>query len=1025
MTPEELLAHAGFVRSLAHRLVLDDHTAADVEQKTWLAAIEHPPGSKKNLQSWFGRVVRNLVVSFHRSETRRKKYEQSPDSQDPICSPEEIALRKEALHRMSQAVFSLEEPYISTIMLRFYEDLPPREVAARLGVPVETVKTRIQRALKLLRDELDTQYQGDRKQWCMALAPVAGLVWPTAKAAAAAGLLKTASTVLKTAELPVAINSISPAAFVIPAKIQACLLAVLLLGTTITAHRLFLELPEPPPADQTSGLLGDEPGGTGSGAFDSDPAAVAALSYRGDMEDNRGREAASPFFISGHVEDLNTKEPVPTFDLRIFECIGPKDWNPLHHETVKDVAGRFYFPLEKAGNYILMIRASRYQMAILGDILVPPKDDSTNDLTIALDPGFSIKGRVVTDRTGAPVANALVGPAGHHPISTTDLIGLDLLHFEESSLHTYSDAQGFFTLQGLCERDRTIAAVHPGFAEQAMNVQPESGEKVEIRLKEGYRIYGIALDDQGHPAPGVLIRLFGRDLPICLPVLTEPDGTFRTPPICPGRIYLEANDPPQELSALSGFTEEHRVVDIVDQDVEVDFGPKDSYLSWRGRVFGYDGIALPKSQLVLSPARYSYWESKHYRLFHDVYCDEAGLFEMGKLLPGRYRVEIILPASQDRVYWGRLTLEGSGLMEKDLYLNRNGLLAGTVVDAITGQPREGQSGEIWAWQPDLKQVGYSAHLEKDGSFEIRNVIPGNYAMQAMMDDRYTDTLYGVKMEEGEQVSGLELTIPPGGKLHLVFDGFEDQADECRFSLAIAPEHDLGAAHFFGTERLKTPRGSERNYAMETGPWIVSMTFNDLGYLEKTFEVFENQTTTLTVHRSELILSETPIEVCGRLNEQNGQGLAAVPVHFQANSVPGLEDGSVLSAVTGQGGDYVISGLKPGRWTVEAESPLGALVRFAPCWIPTKAQSPLHLDLMMPDGHISGSLDIREEGFSFMGAQQPTWWKASLLDLKTNRPVSLYEGSEGGRRFQLAGVPGGEYQLSISAEGYFDFKSTSF
>ena len=37
------------------------------------------------------------------------------------------------------------------ILLRYYEDLPPREVAHRLGVPVKTVNSRITRGLERLR----------------------------------------------------------------------------------------------------------------------------------------------------------------------------------------------------------------------------------------------------------------------------------------------------------------------------------------------------------------------------------------------------------------------------------------------------------------------------------------------------------------------------------------------------------------------------------------------------------------------------------------------------------------------------------------------------------------------------------------------------------------------------------------------------------------------------------------------------------------------------------------------------------
>lgn len=57
------------------------------------------------------------------------------------------------------SVDALREPYRSVIVMRHYEGLPPREIAARLGVPVKTVKTRLERGHAELRDRLG-KYEG-------------------------------------------------------------------------------------------------------------------------------------------------------------------------------------------------------------------------------------------------------------------------------------------------------------------------------------------------------------------------------------------------------------------------------------------------------------------------------------------------------------------------------------------------------------------------------------------------------------------------------------------------------------------------------------------------------------------------------------------------------------------------------------------------------------------------------------------------------------------------------------------------
>src|SRR5205814_10341316 len=49
-TPEELLAHAGWVRALARELVRDASTADDLVQETWLAALRHPPRAGSSMR---------------------------------------------------------------------------------------------------------------------------------------------------------------------------------------------------------------------------------------------------------------------------------------------------------------------------------------------------------------------------------------------------------------------------------------------------------------------------------------------------------------------------------------------------------------------------------------------------------------------------------------------------------------------------------------------------------------------------------------------------------------------------------------------------------------------------------------------------------------------------------------------------------------------------------------------------------------------------------------------------------------
>lgn len=169
--PQALLAHRDFVRGIARSLLFDEHAADDVVQQTWLAALgADAPASR----GWLGAVARNLAVKRLRGDKRRVAREALVARPEGVPSDEDVRERERLRRDVVDAVLALAEPYRGTILLRYFEELPPRGVAARMGVPVETVRTRTRRAVELLRARLDARHGGDRRAFCAALAAWAG-----------------------------------------------------------------------------------------------------------------------------------------------------------------------------------------------------------------------------------------------------------------------------------------------------------------------------------------------------------------------------------------------------------------------------------------------------------------------------------------------------------------------------------------------------------------------------------------------------------------------------------------------------------------------------------------------------------------------------------------------------------------------------------------------------------------------------------------------------------------------------------
>ncbi len=170
--PETLLAHAGFVRAIARSLVSDENRVDDIVQETWLAALRHPPRHRRSIRAWLGTIALNVARSTLRSESRRGRREHRAAKPESLPATIDIADSKAMIRLVVEAVHALDEPYASMVVMRYYEDLTPGEIAKREGIPVETVRTRLKRANHRMRKHLDGKFDGDRRAWCLALVPL-------------------------------------------------------------------------------------------------------------------------------------------------------------------------------------------------------------------------------------------------------------------------------------------------------------------------------------------------------------------------------------------------------------------------------------------------------------------------------------------------------------------------------------------------------------------------------------------------------------------------------------------------------------------------------------------------------------------------------------------------------------------------------------------------------------------------------------------------------------------------------------
>jgi RNA polymerase sigma factor (sigma-70 family) len=203
---EALLArHGGALRALARTLLRDAHDADDAVQETWARALRSPPRHGARLDAWCARVLRNVVRRLRRGERRRRRHElgaanvhASPAGAAADAGPQ----RSETTRRLLAAIDALDPPYRDIVWQRWFEGRTPRAIAAAAHVPVATVKSRLQRALGMLRARLGK----DGAAWRGALAAAFAGSGPEAAAAAAGAVTMATAMGTKLAALGVALG---------------------------------------------------------------------------------------------------------------------------------------------------------------------------------------------------------------------------------------------------------------------------------------------------------------------------------------------------------------------------------------------------------------------------------------------------------------------------------------------------------------------------------------------------------------------------------------------------------------------------------------------------------------------------------------------------------------------------------------------------------------------------------------------------------------------------------------------------
>ena len=152
-----MLEHQSMVFSIALRILGDRSAAEEAAQDVFLELHAKLSDllSDEHVLHWLRRVTVHRAIDRVRRRDRRPEvqmdWNELPEVPDRPgdATQDDLALSQQ----LQQLVSSLPPVPRSVLVLRYQEDMSPDEIAGALKMPVATVKSHLQRSLRLLREK--------------------------------------------------------------------------------------------------------------------------------------------------------------------------------------------------------------------------------------------------------------------------------------------------------------------------------------------------------------------------------------------------------------------------------------------------------------------------------------------------------------------------------------------------------------------------------------------------------------------------------------------------------------------------------------------------------------------------------------------------------------------------------------------------------------------------------------------------------------------------------------------------------
>jgi protocatechuate 3,4-dioxygenase beta subunit len=709
----------------------------------------------------------------------------------------------------------------------------------------------------------------------------------------------------------------------------------------------------------------------------------------------------------GRVLNAETDSPIGGASISIQSSYGPFQVRSRSFTTRANERGEFEFRTLPAGLHVAQASAPEFVKTSSGAsaqtfTLMP--GETKNDISLRLDHGGVVDGFVL-DPNGRPVEGAEI---------QLFLSGTVRRDINISKLKMKTDSSGFFKLWGIEIGEQIqmyASASKNGYAKSRSPVINLTAEKpfatTQIALARGGSISGRVTDSRNLPIPGAEVNFSSLEFPrdpsnSGAKVHTGSDGSYLIENCTAGKASVSVSQ--------SGFVSAGRGLTVSDgrRSTDINF-QLDNGLKISGKVLTYDGKPIPNARVRANPL-------KNVRGRDEAVTNKNGEYTLSNLGPGYFRVTAnftLKTPDGDQAYEFALPRVKSGTPDVELDCDVDNNASGMVEN----ESRKGVDSfrvTLRSRSDTKPSQDFTFNFDRSystarGFFRVLNLPRGLYNLTVVAEG------YEVYQTDDLVIGSSRRTVIPrirlkdaGGVVGTLLSSSTNRpVNDVAISL-IDPKKTPGEGKKTALHARSDYSGRFRVGSVAPGEYVIE--FAHPNYVKSSLEnivVSQRKATDL----GKLFL-ESGGTIQGTVTDDKDEGIHWVKVRI--SGVMPEKDGR-----TDTFGNYILQGVRPGRWPVVVEGNVNGRKIYAFRTVNIRADETEEANFRLEtsadlDGMLAAADGIIRSGNIRI---HPFDENASVIeDIR-------YDGTASAQRFQIHKVPPGQYFLW--ATGYGALTSYTF